>query len=52
MLPLWKVSGVLGPVKEESTLEDNQVIRSCLVKECELIRNKSLEEIERPFIFS
>lgn len=52
-LPSWKVSGIMDPFKilRESTLDNNQVIRSYLVKECELIRNKPLEEIKRPFVF-
>lgn len=32
-------------------LDNNQVVRSYLVKESKLIKNKSLEEINRPLIF-
>lgn len=32
-------------------MDNNRVIRSYLVKECELIRNKPLEEIKRLVIF-
>lgn len=47
-----KVSGIIGPFTVlRETLNNNQVMRSYLVKGCELIRNKLLKEIKRPFFF-
>lgn len=47
-----KVSGIIGPFTVlREILNNNQVMRSYLVKECELIRNKLLKEIKRPFFF-
>lgn len=51
-LPSWKVSGIIGAfIVLREILNNNQVMRSYLVKECELIRNKLLKEIKRPFFF-
>lgn len=33
-------------------MDNNRVVRHYLIKECEMIRNKSVEDMKRPSIFS